>query len=192
MSFDAPSAQPAEAALQHIGSVPLIDSGLPPPLPQTTSVHSFSVRGGLTPTPHSHGPRAHSSSPFPGEPNLTGCPSTELAGGPLRLCTRYLAMAKAQGEGESNPTPRVTDKETGAPRVRWLPKVMQPEGRCGGPGPPAQGCRARAVPAFCPGPRVRVSPPALTGPHSRPSAEQSVLEHRDRTDARQTSVLSGY
>ena len=69
-------------------------------------------------------PRAHPSRPFPGRPNLTGCLGTELAGRPPRLCA-HVILPSPQPEGcvgGSNPTPRVTDKDTGAPGLDVCPR----------------------------------------------------------------------
>lgn len=108
------------------------------PLVQTTSMAAtgllpdHSVPGGLMSHPN---------------PHPTGCPPTELAGRPLRLCIHViLPSPQPWGVGRSNLSPYVPDKETGAPRVSCPSKVTRPEsGRAGPSSMPASALAPRCL-----------------------------------------------
>ena len=143
--------------------------------------HTFPVRG--EPSPHSHTQhlqvspplRAHSSSHLPDLFILSGSPPTVLEGCPLKLCTHIISWPPWPSE-RSNPTPHVTDKETGAPRVRCLSKVVWTERRRGRPW---ASCSEAAEPLVLPAsllpqcPGCLSYPLLLTKPYSHQSTEQS-------------------
>ena len=128
--------------------------------------HTFPVPGVPSPYSHTHhlqvsSPlRAHSSSHLPDLFILSGSPPTMLEGCPLKLCTHIISRPPWPSE-RSNPTPHVTDKETGAPRVRCLSKVVRTECRHGRP---RASCSEAAEPSVLPASLLPQCPRCLSYP----------------------------